>query len=122
MEQGPLCNPPGRRGAGDNLGRVGLMVLPGGFGKGREKMPASAAVGGIAPARRDTEVPCYVQGGPRWDRGGSAGAACLRCIPRIPSLLPALVGRGGGCVRGCVCCQPLPPRSALEGGHVCVGH
>lgn len=29
-------------------------------------------------------------------KGGSAGAACLRCIPGIPSLLPAPFGRGWG--------------------------
>lgn len=57
-----------------------------------------ASIWGAAQPRGTQRCHAFVCRALRWDKRGSAGAACLRCIPGIPSLLPASIGRGWGAI------------------------
>lgn len=112
-------------------GQGALCNLLGGWGKpgrGRSRGNSSpGCLGGAALARGDSKVPCVCRGGLDVAGRGPAGAACLRCIPRIPSLLPAPIGRGCGLCGegggwGGMLTAPAPPLEAMGGWHACVGH
>lgn len=104
----------------DNLGRAGLLVLPRGFGKGPEGMPASAAVRGVAPARRDAEVPSMCEGAPGGTGRARQGQRACGAFLAFPACCLLSPGGAGAVCGGVRVASPCSPFSTVLGG-MCVG-